>query len=349
MAAFGKGFGGMCQGNNKINTKGTDAIFIMDPKDVPSIPKNQPPTYAKVVIAYPPPKGNPYQVKITAGGTLINYPGELTTRTSDKTTTKLHWNSVLSTPKVRYMCLDIGNFYLTATLDRYEYMKMPISLFLPWIVTQYNFLNKVVSGYVYLQMRKAVWGLPQAGILANKLLQKRLAPLGYYKCKNTPGLWKHTLQPISFTLIVDNFGVKYECKKDIDHLIKALKTKYTLTEDWMNNLYCGIKLNWNYGKRTLNILMPGYIVKQLQRYKHASPTCPQHCTLYPQPKQYGSNAQQQIKLDTSPPLSNKDIKQVQRIIGSILHYSRTVNLTILMALSTIANCVAVQNAMKMTR
>jgi hypothetical protein len=80
-------------------------------------------------------------------------------------------------------------------------------------------------------MRKAIWSLPQAGILANKLLQKRLAPHGYYECKNTPGLWKHTLQPISFTLVVDNFGVKCERNKNIDHLIKALKTKYTLTKD----------------------------------------------------------------------------------------------------------------------
>jgi hypothetical protein len=44
MTAFGKDFGGMCQGNNKTKTKGTDAIFVMDPKNVPSNPKNQPPT-----------------------------------------------------------------------------------------------------------------------------------------------------------------------------------------------------------------------------------------------------------------------------------------------------------------
>ncbi len=94
-------------------------------------------------------------------------------------TAKLHWNIVLSTPNACYMCLDIRNFYLMATLDRYKYTKMPISLFPPWIVAQYNLLTKVVGGYVYLQMQKAVWGLPQAGILANKLFCKRLALHGY--------------------------------------------------------------------------------------------------------------------------------------------------------------------------
>jgi hypothetical protein len=57
MTAFGKDFSGMCQGNDKTKTKGTDAIFVMvDPKDIPSIPKNQPPNYAKVVVTYCPQK-----------------------------------------------------------------------------------------------------------------------------------------------------------------------------------------------------------------------------------------------------------------------------------------------------
>jgi hypothetical protein len=109
-------------------------------------------------------------------------------------------------------------------------------------------------------MRKAVWGLLQAGILANKLLRKRLAP-----CKHTPVLWKHTSRPISFTLVVDDFGVKYKRKEDVDHLIAAIKDKYKkLSEDWSGDLYCGIKLTWDYVARALDMSMPSYILKQLQ-------------------------------------------------------------------------------------
>ncbi len=115
-------------------------------------------------------------------------------------------------------------------------------------------------------MRRAVWGLPQAGILANKLLQKRLAPKGYYKCKQTPGLWRHGTRPISFTLVVDDFGVKYTNKADVNHLIECLKENYDLTQDRDGDLYCRIKLKWDYEARTLNISMPGYILKQLQKY-----------------------------------------------------------------------------------
>jgi hypothetical protein len=205
-------------------------------------------------------------------------------------------------------------------------------------VQQYDLLNKIVGGFVYLQMRKAVWGLPQAGILANKLLRKRLAPHGYYECKHTPGLWKHETREISFTLVVDDFGVKYKKKEDVDHLIAAIKAKYKkLSEDWTSDLYCGIKLTWDYDARTLDISMPGYVQKQLQRYKHALPSKPQNCPFSPQPKQYGSEAQRPIEPDTSPPLSEEEKKQVQRVVGSILYYARAVDLTVLMALSTIAS------------
>jgi len=142
-------------------------------------------------VDFHPQKANLHRIRITAGGNLINYPGELSTCTADLTTSKLMWNSVLSTEGVKYMCLDIKNFYLLAPLDRYEYMKMPLTLFSEWNIEQYKLRMHTLNGFVYLEMRRAVWGLPQAGILANKLLRRRLLPHGYYECTNTPGLWKH--------------------------------------------------------------------------------------------------------------------------------------------------------------
>ena len=76
-----------------------------------------------------------------------------------------------------------------------------------------------------------MWGLPEAGILANKLLQKRLKPHGYHECVNTPGLWRHTTRLITFSLVVNNFGVKYVGKEHADHLISCLKREtYKLTK-----------------------------------------------------------------------------------------------------------------------
>ncbi len=186
-------------------------------------------------------------------------------------------------------------------------------------------------------MRRAVWGLPQAGILANKWLRRKLAPFGYYKCVNTPGLCYHVLRPISFTLVVNDFGVNYVGKEHADHLIASIKSSYKkLTEDWTGSLYCGITLEWDYVGRTVDISMPRYIKKKLQEYKHLLPGRIQNCPYSPEPTQFGLDAQAPLVPDKTALLNMRGIKRIQQIIGSILYYARTVDMTILMALSSIA-------------
>jgi hypothetical protein len=80
--------------------------------------------------------------------------------------------------------------------------------------------------------------------------------------------------------------------------------------------------------------MPGYIKKQLHKYKHAFPQSPQPCLYAPIPKQYGSKSQGPLPPDTSPLLSKDDIKHIQKVVGRILYYVCTVNLIVLTALST---------------
>ena len=236
------------------------------------------------------------------------------------------------------MCLDIENFYLTAQLDYFEYMRMPLDLFPVWTQKQYNLARLALNGYVHLEMRRDVWGLPQAGILANKRLRCKLAPFGYFEHRSTPRLWTHVSRPISFTLVVDDFGVKYVNKADADHLVASIKSTYTLSEDWTGNLYCGIALNWDYENRTVDISMPGYIKKKLQEYKHVQTRRQQTTPYTPAPKQFGSKAQRPLPADTSPLLNKKGIKRVQQIVGSILYYARAIDMTCLMvmALSSIA-------------
>jgi len=167
----------------------------------------------------------------------------MATCTAELTTSKLLWNSILSTNGARYMCININNFYLKVALDYYEYMKIPVALFPEWIKKQYNIdTHTRDEGFVFLEIRQAVWGLPQVGVLASKLLRKHLKPQGYYECVNTPGLWRHATRPITFSLMVNNFGIKYVGKEHADHLIKCLKEKYKLIKDWAGDLYCGISL-----------------------------------------------------------------------------------------------------------
>ena len=76
-----------------------------------------------------------------------------------------------------------------------------------------------------------MYGLPQSGILANKLLRECLLKHGYYEMPHTPALWKHVSQPISFTLVVDGFGIKYLGEEHAKHLIGVLEENYTMDVD----------------------------------------------------------------------------------------------------------------------
>jgi hypothetical protein len=105
------------------------------------------------------------------------------------------------------MMMDIKNYYLGTPMPRFEYMKMLISRFPDEIIQKYNLNALAVDGWVYIEILKGMYGLKQAGLLANQLLQTRLAPFGYYPTRYTPGLWLHKTRSISFTLVVDDFAV----------------------------------------------------------------------------------------------------------------------------------------------
>jgi len=147
--------------------------------------------------------------------------------------------------------MDISNMYLNTPLDRYEYMKMRLIDISPEIIKQYNLQSKVApDGYVYIEIRRAMYGLKQSGMLANKELKAVLAKTGYHPSKTTPGLYKHITRPISFTLVVDGFGVKYTNKNDTIHLENTIKAHYPMKSDWSGHRYVGIDLDWNYTTRT---------------------------------------------------------------------------------------------------
>jgi hypothetical protein len=86
-------------------------------------------TYANPVVDHCPQKEDPNRIQITAGENLIQCDLELSVHTADINTAKVPWNSVVSTEKAKFMCLDIKNFYLTAALKYYKYMHIPLSYF----------------------------------------------------------------------------------------------------------------------------------------------------------------------------------------------------------------------------
>jgi hypothetical protein len=108
-----------------------------------------------------------------------------------------------------------------------------------------------------------MYGLPQAGIIAQKLLQECLAKVGYHQSKIISGLWTHKTRKICFTLVVDNFAIKYTKLEDAQHLINSLKKDYNITVNWDTTKYIGLTIKWDYANRKVHVHIPGYLSKAL--------------------------------------------------------------------------------------
>lgn len=105
-----------------LDEKGTDTVKFMTYEQIDNIPRYRMVTYAFIVVYYCLQKSDPNGVRITAEGNLISYPNELTKRITVLVTTKILWNSMLSTHDAKYMCVDIKIMYLATPMDRFEYM-----------------------------------------------------------------------------------------------------------------------------------------------------------------------------------------------------------------------------------
>ncbi len=91
-------------------------------------------------------------------------------------------------------------------MKRYKYMHLKLAD-IPVEIIEECKLHEIVTdnSYVYFEIRKGMYGLPQAGLIAQELLEQQLSKVGYSQRKIIPGLWAHETRQTCFTIFVDNF------------------------------------------------------------------------------------------------------------------------------------------------
>ena len=78
--------------------------------------------------------------------------------------------------------------------------------------------------------------------------------------------YDHKTRTITFTFVVDDFGINYNTKEDATHLLNCLRSLYDITIYCTYTLYIGLTLRWDYIQRIVCLSIPGYIEKALHRF-----------------------------------------------------------------------------------
>jgi hypothetical protein len=138
-----------------------------------------------------------------------------------------------------------------------------------------------------------------------------------------------------FTLVVDDFGVRYTNRDDVEKLISTLKLEYKCSSEWTGDRYIGLTLKWDYKNRTVIKSMPGYIQRALLRFKHPSPLRREDSPHEWSAPVYGAR-QQYAKTDDSAQADADAKLRIQEVLGTLLYYGRAIDCTLLAAIGTIA-------------
>lgn len=282
-----------------------------------------------------------FRIRGAYGGNVLKnkYVGKTAAATASLPAFKILLNAVLSTRGAKFMTIDLKDMYLQSTLEQDEYVAIPVNEIPEASMTRHNLHDKVRNGRVYFRVPKAMYGLPQAGYVAQQDLGKLLRANGFYECPRTPQMFRHNTRDLTMSIVVDDFGVLYLKEADVHWLLDVLRTKYELKIDWSGTKYIGITLQWDYTARTCRLSMPDYVRKGVSRFLGESAT-PSVKHGPAQHKQFAFGRQAAPEQDDSTPLDKERTKRIQSIVGYFLYYARAVDSTMLVALGQISSSQA---------
>ena len=278
------------------------------------------------------------RVRGTIGGDRINYPGSVSARTASLEVVRTLLNSVLA-DDADFMTADITDYYLGTPLLRPEYVRIATKNLSATIMEEFGLDAYCVDEHVYFEVVKGMYGLPQAGLLAQERLVSHLAASDYIQSSVIPCLFRHPTNGVTFVLVVDDFGVKFTNPEGRDHFLDTLRALYQITVDAKGSQYLGMAIVHDKIRQTISISMPGYIARVLEQFKDWAGTRRASTPGVYHAPNYGAKVQH-VTVDDTASLSDADKTTIQKITGSLLYYARAVDPTMLTACNTVASSQA---------
>jgi hypothetical protein len=277
-----------------------------------------------------------YRVRITIGGDRLPY-DPTSAQVAILETIRVLLNSIVS-DKANFLCADIKDYYLGTRMNEPEYMSISLKHIPIEIQNKYGLQKLARNGSVVMRIGSTIYGLKAAGRLSQDRLIAHLAENGYHQAKHSPCLFVHKSNGVAFTLVVDDFLVKYQTQESIDHFTETLRKLYVITVDTaLKQKYVGITIDYNKAKGYMDLSMPGYVTNALTRFNKLNVKGANSPIVYTPPV-YGAKSQT-IPADGPPasPLTDAHRKTLQEIIGVFLYYARAVDPMMLPAVNKLGS------------
>ena len=103
----------------------TNIIFFIN---LSQMPKNKNVPYVYLISSIRPLKTEKHYIHVTIGSDHLQYKGITSTTPAALATVKTHLNSTISTNNIKYLTLDIKNYYYSTPMDDYKYAQIPLPL-----------------------------------------------------------------------------------------------------------------------------------------------------------------------------------------------------------------------------
>ena len=281
------------------------------------------------------------RIRGTIGGDRINYPGAVSSATADIFSVKALLHAVVSDrytkgTDTRFATLDIKDFYLGTPLQRKEYVSIPLKYIPADIISKYCLEPFIHNDSILFEVSKCMYGLPQAGLLSHNHLIGHLALHGYIQDRDVPCLFTHVSQDLQFTLVVDDFGIKYSNVADVHELVRILEMEWPIKLDLTGSKYLGYRLTWEYDVNRVTLEMPDYLPKVLARFTSGRVLHGADSPALYIPPTRGKPNMGATPADTSPAVTAAEKLFVMEVNGSMLFYARAIDHLMLPACTEIS-------------
>ncbi len=188
------------------------------------------PTYFKRVVKEKwdeVPRLRKRRVRWTIGGDKIDVDYEVGTNTAALPTVNALFHYIVSTHSLM-ATIDIVDYYLGAILPSPESVRIDVSCISLPTLTKLGLLpflrHSHGKPFLFCDVLKTVPGLPQSGLLSQLRLVALLTQHGYSNIP--PPFFRHHTHSTAFSLVVDDFLVRYSHPSELDHLVSCLASLY---------------------------------------------------------------------------------------------------------------------------